>query len=97
MMSPPVWAGPTSTSSTGVSPTWRLKAPSNVRFGGVWVIPSNSKGPKHSTRKSPTRPPSARAPRISAASASGVVTSISAAAVFDATISAPATSSLPWV
>ena len=97
-MSPAVWAGPTSTSSTRLSPDRERSAgPSKVRFGGVWLIPSNSKLPKHSTRKSPTRPPFARAPRISAASASGVVASISAAAVFEATISAPATSSLPWV
>ena len=91
MTSPFVWAGPTSISSTSRPPTSTLSRPSNVRVGGVSVIPSNVKSPKKLRNSSPTSPGATLRP----ASIAGATSPISSAHAVEAMISAPATSSLP--
>jgi hypothetical protein len=89
--SPLVCAGPTSINSTTRPATSMSRRPSNVRVGGVNVMPSKSKSPKNERNNSPTSPGAL----LSAASIAGGTCAISSAADFDAMISAFATRSLP--
>ena len=76
--SPPVCAGPSSSSRTGRSPTRSSSSPSKVVVGGTASMPSKVNGPKMSRRKAPASP-SPSAARISPASIAGGTSSISRA------------------
>ncbi len=84
IVSPAVWAGPTSISSTGRPPTSSVSRPSNVRLGSSSSMPSNSNSPKKLRNSSPTSPGA----WFSAASIDGGTSAISWAVADDATISA---------
>ncbi len=93
--SPRVWAGPTSSSSTRLSPTVQVSVPSKVRVGGVGSMPEKSKAPKACCMKRLTGLSWPASALIMSASRPGGNSSISSAQAREAMISAPFTSWLP--